>query len=115
MFSSAKRAHAIHPRVHQILSQLHVEREMMSVSEDAMKAQPDVEMVIESVRRSTQRTSSTWEDCADKINMEVCLDTTGECRRCDADEVQATVVGVRSQTTQMQECEVLKWSRRYKR
>ena len=62
-----------------------------------------------------KRTSSTWEDCADKINMEVCLDTTGECRRCDADDVLATVAGVRSEPTQMQECEVFKWRRRYKR
>ena len=47
--------------------------------------------------------------------MEVCLDTTGECRRCDADDVLATVAGVRSEPTQMQECEVFKWRRRYKR
>ena len=62
VFSSAKKAHAIHPPVPQILSQLHVEMEMMSVPEDAMKAQPDVEMGTESVRRGTKRTSSTWED-----------------------------------------------------
>ena len=61
MFSSAKRAHAIHPPVPQSRSQLHVEIEMMSVSEDAMKAQPYVEMVTESVQRGTKRTSSTWE------------------------------------------------------
>ena len=69
MFSSAKRAHAIHPRVPQILSQLHVEMEMMSVPEDAMEAQPDVEMGTESVRRGTRepvrrgrivQTKSTW-------------------------------------------------------
>ena len=47
--------------------------------------------------------------------MEVCLDTTGECRRCDADDVLATVARVRSEPTQMQECEVFKWRRRYKR
>ena len=70
---------------------------MMSVTEDATEAQPDVEMEAESVRRDTKRTSSTWEDWADKINMEVCLDTTGECRRCDADEVLATLAGVRSE------------------
>ena len=109
MFSSAKRAHAIHPPVPQILSQLQIEMEMMSVSEDAMKAQPNVEIGTESVRRGTKRTSSTWEDCADKINMEVCLDATGKCRRCNADEVLATVAGV------MQECEVFKWRRGYKR
>ena len=40
MFSSAKRAHAIHPPVPQILSQLRVEKEMMPVPEDAMEAQP---------------------------------------------------------------------------
>ena len=69
----------------------------------------------EPVRRGTKRTSSTWEDCADKINMEACLNTAGECRRCDADEVLTTVAGVRSEPTQMQECEVLKWRRRCKR
>ena len=56
----------------------------MSVSEDAMKAQPDVEIGTESVQRGTKRASSTWEDCADKINMEACLNTTGKYRRCDA-------------------------------
>ena len=83
-FSSAKRAHAIHPPVPQILSHLHVEMEMMPVPEDAMEAQPDIEMVAESVRRGTKRTSSTWEDCADKINMEVCLDTVGDCSSGDS-------------------------------
>ena len=97
------------PPVPQILPELHVEIEMMSVPEDAMKAQPDVEMETESVRRGTTRTSSTWENCADTINMEVWLDATGKCRRYDADEVQATVAGV------MQECEVFKWRRKYKR
>ena len=87
----------------------------MPVPEDAMEAQPDVEMVTESVRSGIKRASSTWEDCADKINMEACLNTVGECRRCDADEVLATVAGVRSEPTQMQECEVFKWRRRYKR
>ena len=58
MLSSAQRAHAIHPPVHQTLSQVHVETEMMSVPEDAMEAQPNVEMVTESVRRGTKRTSS---------------------------------------------------------
>ena len=82
--------------------------EMMSVSEDAMKAQPDVEKGTESVQRGTKRTSSKWEDCADKINMEVCLDATGKGRRCDPDEVLATVAGVRSEPTQMQECELFK-------
>ena len=85
------------------------------VPEDAMEAQPDVEMGTESVRSGTKRASSTWEDCADKINMEACLNTVGECRRCDADEVLATVAGVRSESTQLQECEVFKWRRRYKR
>ena len=115
MFSSAKRAHAITLRSHQILSQLHVEMEMMSVSEDAVEARPDVETGTQSARRGTKRTSSTLEDCADKTNMEACLNTTGECRRCDADEVLATVAGVRSEPTQMQECEVFKWRCRYKK
>ena len=44
MFSSAKRAHAIHPPVPQILSQLRVEKKMMPVPEDAMEARTDVEM-----------------------------------------------------------------------
>ena len=52
---------------------------------------------------------------ADKINMEACLNTAGECRRCDADEVLTTVAGVRSEPRQMQECEVFKWRRRCKR
>ena len=104
MFSSAKRDQAIHLPVPQILSQLRVEMEMMPVPEDAMEAQPDVEMRTESVRSSTKRASSTWEDCADKINMEACLGSVGECRRCDADEVRATDAGVRSEPTQMQEC-----------
>ena len=59
MFSSAKRAHAIHPPVPQILSQLHVEMEMMSVPEDAMEAQPDVETGTEPVRSGTKRAGST--------------------------------------------------------
>ena len=87
----------------------------MPVPEDAMEAQPDVQMETESVRSGTKRASSTWEDCADKINMEACLNTVGECRSCDADEVLATVGGVRSEPTQLQECEVFKWRRRYKR
>ena len=103
------------PSDSQILSQLPVEMEMMSVSEEAMKAQPDVEIGTVSVQRGTKRTSSTWEDCADKINMEVCLDAAGKCRRCDADEDLATVAGVRPEPTQMQECEVFRWRRGYKR
>ena len=89
--------------------------EMVLVPEDAMEAQPDVEMGKESVRSGTKRASSTWEDCADKINREACLKTVGECRRCDADEVLATVAGVRSEPTHIQECEVFKGRRRYKR
>ena len=50
MFSSEKRAHAIHPPVPQILSQLHVEMEMMPVPEGAMEALPGTE----SVRRGTK-------------------------------------------------------------
>ena len=92
MFSSAKRAHAIHPPVLQILPKLRVEMEMMPLPEDATEAQPDVEMGTESVRGGTKRASSTWEDCADKTNMLACLNTVGECRRCDADEVPATAV-----------------------
>ena len=92
-----------------------VEMEMMPVHEDAMEVQPEFEMGTESVRSGTKRASSTWEDCADKINMEACLNTVGECRRCDADEVLATVAGVRSEPTQLQECEVFKWCGRYKR
>ena len=101
MFSSAKRAHAIHPPVPQILSQLQVEMEMMPVPEDAMEAQPDVEMGTEPVRSGTKRISSTWEDCAGKINREACLNAVDERRRCDADEVLARVAGVRSEPTQM--------------
>ena len=69
---------------------------------------PDFETGTELVRSGTKRGSSTWEDCADKINMEACLNAAGECRRCDADEVLATVGGVRSEPTQTQECEVFK-------
>ena len=54
-------------------------------------------------------------DCVDTINIKVCLDATGKCRRCNADEVLATVAGVRSEPTKMQEFEVFKWRRRYKR
>ena len=50
MFSPAKRAHAIHPPVPQILSLLHVEMEMMPVPEAAMEALPGTE----SVRRGTK-------------------------------------------------------------
>ena len=46
----------------QILSQLHVEMEMMSVAEDAMEAQPDVEMGTESVQRGTKRNQFDMED-----------------------------------------------------
>ena len=94
MFSAAKRAHAVHPPVPQILSQLRVEKEIMPVPEDAMEAQSDVETGTEPVRSGTKRVSSTWEECADKINMEACLNTAGECRRCDADDFLATVDGV---------------------
>ena len=115
MFSSAKRAHAIHPQVPQILLQLSVEIEMTLVPEDAMEARTDVEMGSESVRSDTKKASSTWEDCADKINMEACLNTVDEFRRCDADEVLATVAGVGLEPTQMKECEAFKWRRRSKR
>ena len=84
---------------------------MVSVSKDVMEAQPDVEMGTELVGSGTQGACSTWEDYADKA----CLDTAGECRRCGTDEVRATVAGVRSELTQLQECEVFKWRRRYKR
>ena len=97
MFSSAQRAHAIHGTPDPVA--------VACGDEDARKAQPDVEIGTESVQRGTKRTSSTWENCVDKINMEV----------CDADEGLATVAGVRSEPTQMQECEVFKWRRRYKR
>ena len=103
------------PPVPQILSQSRVEMEMVPVSEDVMEAQPDVEMETESLRSGTKGAYSTWEDCADKINMEACLDTAGECRRCDTDEVLVTVAGVRSEPTELQECEVFKWRRRYKK
>ena len=43
-----------------------------------MEAPPNVETVTEPVRRGTKRASSTWEDCADKINMEACLNTACE-------------------------------------
>ena len=102
MLSSAKRTHEIHPPVTQVLLQLRVEMEMVPVPEDAMGAQLDVEMGPEPVRSGTKRASSTWEGCADKINMEACLNTVGECRRCDAEEVLATVAGVGSEPTQMQ-------------
>ena len=72
MLSSTKRAHAIHPQVPQVLSQLRVEMEMMPVPEDAMEARTDVEMGTELVRSDTRKVNSTWEDCADKINMEAC-------------------------------------------
>ena len=61
MCSSVKRAHAIHPPVPQILSQLRVEKEMMPVPEDAMEAQPDVETGTEPVRGGTKRASLTRE------------------------------------------------------
>ena len=112
MFSSGKRARAIHPPVPQILSQLRVDMKMMSVPEDAMEARTDVEMETESVRSGTKKASSTWEDCADT---EACLNTAGECRRCDANEVLTTVAGVGSEPTQMQECEVFEWRHRSKR
>ena len=80
-----------------------------------MKARTDVEMGTELVRSDTKKASLTWEGCADKINMEACLYTAGECRRCDTDEVLAAVAGVGSEPTQMQECEVFKWRRRSKR
>ena len=69
MFSSAKRDHAIHPLVPQILSQFRVEVEMTPVPEDAMEAQPDVETGTEPARSGTKRTCSTWGDCVDKINI----------------------------------------------
>ena len=50
-----------------------------------------------------------WEEGADEINMKVCLDTSCECCECDAGEVlgwNATVASIRSEPTQMQECEV---------
>ena len=111
MFSSAKRAHAIHLPVHQNL----VAVACRDGDGASAKRCDGGEMVTESVRSGTKRASSTWEDCADKINMEACLNIVGECRRCDAADVLATVAGVRSEPTQMQECEVFKWRRRFKR
>ena len=65
MLSSTKRAHANHPQVSQILSQLRVEMEMMPVPEDAMEARTDVETRTESEVRPVRRgrivqTRSTW-------------------------------------------------------
>ena len=60
MFSSAKRAHAIHLPEPQILPRLRVEMEMMPVPEDAMESQPDVETGTEPVRSGTTQTNSTW-------------------------------------------------------
>ena len=41
------------------------------MAEDVMELQPDVKTGTEPVRCGTKRASSTWEGCADKINMVV--------------------------------------------
>ena len=66
-----------------------------------MEVYLDVRVEPASVRK--KRTSSMWEERADQIIMEVCLDTTGECCECDAGEVlgrHVTVSGIRSEPTQ---------------
>ena len=93
MFSSAKRAHAIHPPVPQILSQLRVEMETCQCQKMRWRrsqmlkwAQSRCEVAQrEPVRRGRiVQTRSTWKTC---------LNTVGE----------------------MQEYEVFKWHRRYKK
>ena len=71
---------------YQILSQLHLDMETLSVTEDATEAQPDVEMENRCEEAGTKRTSSTSEDCVDKINMEM--------------RVVATIAGIRFEPTQ---------------
>ena len=98
MFSSAKRAHAIHPPVHQILSQLRVEMEMMPVPADGIGGAAKMlkwgQNRCEVAQREPVRRG---EECADKINMEACLNTVGECRRCCRSQIRThTVARVRS-------------------
>ena len=81
-----------------------------------MEVDLDVGVGPASARRDAKRANSMWEQRADQVDMEVCLDSTGECCECDAGEVlnrNATVAGIRSQPTQMQECEVSKRRRKY--
>ena len=98
MSSLATRAHTIPPLVSRSLPQ------------------SDVKEVPASAQRNAKRTSSMCEERANQPGMEACLDTAGECCDCDAGEVlgqNVTVAGIRSDTTQMQKCEMFKRRREY--
>ena len=84
------------------------------VPEDAMEVDLDAGVESASVRKGAKRTSSMWEERADQTDMEICSDNTGECCNRDAGEVlswNATVAGIGTEPTQMQECRM--FSRRH--
>ena len=93
MFSSAKSAHAIHPPAHQTLSQLRVEMEMQWRRRQMLEWRQGRCKVAQREPIRHGRIVQT------RSYMEACPNTVGECRRCDADEVLATVAGVRSEPT----------------
>ena len=79
--------------------------------EDAIEVDFDsgVEPVL--VRRGRKRASSKREESADRTDMEVCPDTTGEC--CNRDAVDtlswhAIVGGIKTEQIQVQECEMFR-------
>ena len=64
------------------------------------------------------RRSAMWEERADQTDMEVCPDTAGECRNCDAVEIlswYATVGGLETEQTQVQECEMFRRRHKYEK
>ena len=92
MSSSGKRAHTIPLLVSRIL------------------LKSDVGVGPASVRRDAKRTSSMWEERADQTNMEACSDTASKVLGW-----RATVAGIRSETTQLQKCEMLMRRRMYEK
>ena len=116
MSSSAKRACEIPLPVSRIPTQADIEKGTvpLPVPEDAMEVDFDAGVEPASVRGGAKRASALWEERADQTDMEVSLDTSGEC--CNRDAVEtlswyATVGGVRTE----QECEILRRCHEYEK
>ena len=104
MSSSPKRACANRPPVSRVLTQpdIGMETVPLPVPEDAMEVDFDAGVEPVLVRRGAKRSSTMWEERADRTDMEVCPDTAGEC--CNRDAVEtlswyATVGGNRTEPT----------------
>ena len=116
MSPSAKRACKIPPPMCRIPTQPDIEMGTvpLPVPEDAMEVDFDAGVEPASVRRGAKRASALWEKRADRTDMEVCPDTTGEC--CNRDAVEtlswcATVGGNRTE----QECEMFRRRHEYEK